>query len=311
MKSLIRVTIATLGVGFAIVIVAFSVFSFLSAARSPKTLGEKNVNSSPQAETQSFYFQDVIVLVTKDNPKLALYLSASRQKANGHISQATQIKYFDGTSWIQDMHNSVINSDQIQPNRIIKSWVVNNDEISQLKFSAKGEVTINELDINFATGTLENEITLQSSIDSSSQLSRAEGTLTINGIPHQAFLAYKKTYFRYSDLYQPNFSGKFGYFWDNQNFYYLQTNTADSTNPLAQSFKLFAIENNTGQVQKSFNVEDNSSETSNEYSIPDINLTSIQFNLLNQDTPDIYVATGIARYLGNTSAVVGIYSIIN
>lgn len=304
--------VATLGIGLAIVIVAFSVFSFLSTTRSTKTFGEKIISPSPPGnDAQSFYLRDVIVLVTKDNPKIALYMSASRQKINSQISQSTQIKYFDGNSWIQDSHNSVIDDNQIQPNRIIKSWVVNNDETSQLKFSAKGEITINDSNINFATGTLENEITLQSSAESSSQLSRAEGTLTVNGIPHQAFLAYKKIYSRNSDLQKPNLNENSGYFWDSQNFYYLQVSKPDNADPLSQSFKLFAVENSAGQIQKSFNLEDKSSETSNEYSVSDIISTSIQFNLLNQDTADISIATGIARYLGNTSAIVGIYSIIN
>lgn len=303
---------ATIGIGLAIVIVAFSVFSFLSSQRTPKTLGKTSISPSPPAtDTQSFYLQDVIVLVTKDNPKLALYMSASRQKFNNQISQSTQIRYFDGSSWTQDKHNSVTNDEQIQPNRIIKSWIVNNDEVSQLKFSAKGEITINDVDINFATGTLENEITLQSSIDSSSQLSRAEGTLTINGIPHQAFLAYKKIYFRNSDLQSPNLAEKSGYFWDNQNFYYLQLNNLKNTNALNQSFKLFAVENSTGQIQKSFNLEDKSSDMSNEYIVSDISVTSIQFNLLNQNSSDVFLATGIAKYLGSTTAIVGIYSMIN
>lgn len=303
---------ATIGIGLAIVIVAFSVFSFLSAQRTPKTLGKASISPSPPAtDTQSFYLQDIIVLVTKDNPKLALYMSASRQKFNNQISQSTQIRYFDGSSWTQDKHNSVISDEQIQPNRIIKSWIVNNDEVSQLKFSAKGEVTINEFDINFATGILENEISLQSSIDSSSQLSRAKGTLTINGIPHQAFLAYKKIYFRNSDLQSPNLAEKSGYFWDNQNFYYLQLNNLKNTNPLNQSFKLFAVENSTGQIQKSFNLEDKSSDISNEYIVSDISATNIQFNLLNQNSSDVFLATGIAKYLGSTTAVVGIYSMIN
>lgn len=304
--------IATLGIGLAITIVAFSVFSFLSAAKTPKTLGEKTINPSPPTDdSNSFYLQDVIVLITKDNPKLALYMSASRQKLNNQISQSTQVNYFDGNSWFQDRHNSVVADELIQPNRIIKSWVVNNDEISQIKFSAKGEITINDIDINFATGTLENEITLQSLAESSSQLSRAEGTLTINDIPHQAFLAYKKIYSRNSDSQKSNLNENSGYFWDSQNFFYIQTSSSDSTDPLNQPFKLFAVENSMSQVQKSFNLEDKSSGASKQYYIPDIISTDIRFNLLNQDTANISIATGMARYLGNTTAIVGIYSMIN
>ena len=224
-------------------------------------------SNNPQVEqdTTKFlpgkhYFDDTIMVVTKDKPQINLVATVTRAEQDTNYAQSTRVSYYDGTNWTRQSASKTSQDSTIVSNNLVKSWSTTIDPSRVLKQTAQGEITINNSSVVFSTGVLENEIGMRSLPGYTKFISNGTGILTVNSVPHQAYILYTRIYSLNAaeiQFYNQQFGVTTDYiaFWDTQgNFYHVDVTSVDKQTPTYQTHQLGIMEDANGAVEKTFSV---------------------------------------------------------
>lgn len=226
------------------------------------------VNETAQNTTQDLsdqhYFEDSVMLIAKENPFISLILSVSRQQQINQYIQNTKVYLFDGTSWKKKSYGESVPDANIKNNFILNQWNETIDKSKVLNESINGEVMVDRHDIQFSTGTLNNEISIRSQPGNTKFMSRGVGTFLIDGKTYQAYVLYTKIYsFNAKDIAFYNdpsivssgLTTDWLAFWDDDGNFY-QIDVADINHPTQSydSHKIGIFEDNNGILAKTFDV---------------------------------------------------------
>jgi hypothetical protein len=220
----------------------------------------------PQDSTKflpgAHYFDDTIMIVTKDTPRINLISSVTRiEQEAGDFAQSSRASYFDGTKWTRTTASNKAPDSAIVSNNLVNNWATTIDPSRVLKQTAQGKITINNTPIFFSTGDLKNEISMRSLPGYTKFISYGLGTLTVNGVTHNAYIAYTRIYsLNASDIqfYNEPFGLTTDYiaFWDSEdNFYHIDKTSVDKPTTKYQTHEIGVFEEKDGAVSKSFTVE--------------------------------------------------------
>lgn len=254
---------------------------------SPST----NVQSNPQKpiiqnepstiqETTKFlpgkhYIDDTVIAVTKDKPNYSIVATVTRQEQDSNYAQNSRVSYFDGNSWVRKLDTKSIPNSTIVSNSLVRNWTTNIDSSRVLKETDNGEININNSTILFSTGPLQNEIGIRSLPGYTKFLSKGDGTLTVNGTQHPAYILYSRIYSLNSSDIQ-FYNQPFGVttdwliFWDTDgNMYHLDATEVSNPTLIYQTHELAILDTSDNSVIKTFqaNVTRDSSTPPNKYTI--------------------------------------------
>lgn len=206
------------------------------------------------------YFDDTIMIVTKDKPQINVVATVTRAEQDNDYAQSTRVSYYDGGNWTRQSASKTSQDSTIVSNNLVKSWNTTIDPSRVLKQTAQGEITINNSSLVFSTGVLQNEIGIRSLPGYTKFISNGTGTLTVNGAAHQAYMLYTRIYSLNAaeiQFYNQPFGVTTDYiaFWDTQgNFYHVDATSVDKQTPTYQTHQLGIIEDTDGAVEKTFSV---------------------------------------------------------
>ncbi|HSW96362.1 MAG TPA: hypothetical protein VLF89_00900 [Candidatus Saccharimonadales bacterium] len=204
------------------------------------------------------YFEDTIMLITKDIPHIVLVATVTRSQQDIDYYQNTRISYYDGNMWTRQSDTKVSSDSAIVANSLIKNWKVEIDPSRVLKQSVQGTTKVNNTDLGFSTNVLQNEISIRSLPGYTKFMSNGNGMLTVNGKTHQAYILYTRIYsLNASDIqfYSQPFGVKTDWiaFWDTQgNFYHIDATQVDNPTRIYQTHKIGVMEDAYGSVSKTF-----------------------------------------------------------
>lgn len=204
------------------------------------------------------YFDDTIMVITKDKPQLSLVATVTRAEQEKDYAQGTRVSYFDGSNWTRLSDAKTISDSAIVSGKLVKSWSTTIDPSRVLKQTAQGEINVNGSSLSFSTGILQNEIGIRSLPGYTKFLSYGTGTLTVNGTAHNAYILYTRIYsLNAADIqfYNQPFGVTTDYlaFWDTQgNFYHVDSTFVDKPTPTYQTHQLGVLEDTQGTVTKTF-----------------------------------------------------------
>ncbi len=222
-------------------------------------------NSQEEQSTTKFlpgkhYFDDTIILITKDKPQINLIASVTRVEQEENYTQATRVSYYDGNSWARKSDSQKTQNTAIVSNSLVKSWNTIIDPSRVLKQTAQGEITINNTSLSFSTGDLQNEIGMRSLPGYTKFMSNGTGTITIDGVMRQVNVLYTRIYSLNAAEIQ-TYNQSLGLatdwvaFWDIQgNFYHIDSTTVDKPTSIYKSHQIGIMEDANGAVTKTFNV---------------------------------------------------------
>lgn len=223
--------------------------------------------NNPQVEQDStkflpgkHYFDDTIMIVTKDKPQINVVATVTRAEQDNNYAQSTRVSYYDGSNWTRQSASKISQDSTIVSNNLVKSWNTTIDPSRVLKQTAQGEITINNSSLVFSTGVLQNEIGIRSLPGYTKFMSNGTGTLTVNGVAHQVYVLYTRIYSLNAaeiQFYNQPFGVTTDYiaFWDTQgNFYHVDATSVDKPTPTYQTHQLGIMEDTNGAVEKTFSV---------------------------------------------------------
>ena len=234
-----------------------------------KPLPTTNTNISPMPQNSTkflpgkHYFDDTVMLITKDKPQITLVATVTRAEQESNYAQDTRVSYYDGNTWTRQSDSATTSDSTIVNGNLVKSWNITIDPSRVLKQTAHGEITINNASLSFSTGVLQNEIGIRSLPGYTKFISNGNGTLVINGVPHQVYVLYTRIYsLNASDIqfYNQPFGVTTDWiaFWDTQgNFYHIDATSVDKPTQIYQTHQLGIMESSNGSVSKTFTVSIN------------------------------------------------------
>lgn len=235
-----------------------------SITTSPIKITDQNIvdPNIPQETTQflpgKFYFDDTIILMSKEKPYKALVATVTRNQKEVNYLQNTRVSYFNGESWSRKSSNKVINDSAIVSSDLVKKWDINVDQSRVLKENISGEVTIDNSTLNFDTGLLTNEVVMRSLPGYTKFLSKGEGTLTVNNVNYPVYILYTRIYSLNASEIQ-FYDTPLGLltdwliFWDNEgNMYHADTTSVDKPTPNYQTHQIGIKETLDGSVTRTF-----------------------------------------------------------
>lgn len=228
-----------------------------------KIIDEKSIDTNTVQETTKFlpgkfYFDDTIVMISKNKPYKVLVATVTRNQKENNYLQNTRVSYFNGNSWLRKGSNKIINDSTIVSSDLVKRWNINIDPSRVLKQSVDGEVTIDNSTLNFNTGLLTNEVVIRSLAGYTKFLSKGDGTLSINGVNYPVYILYTRIYSLNASEIQ-FYDTPFGLltdwlvFWDNEgNMYHVDTTSVDKPTSKYQTHQIGIRETSDGAVMRTF-----------------------------------------------------------
>ena len=237
----------------------------ISAPQDKPEIVNEKIPEIPQDSTKflpgAHYFDDTIMIVTKDTPRINLISSVTRiEQEEGDFAQSTRASYFDGSKWTRTTASNKAPDSAIVSNNLVNNWATTIDPSRVLRQTAQGKITINSTPIFFSTGDLKNEISMRSLPGYTKFISYGSGTITVNGVARNAYVAYTRIYsLNASDIqfYNEPFGLTTDYiaFWDsNDNFYHIDKTSVDRPTPKYQTHEIGVFEDKDGAVRKAFAV---------------------------------------------------------
>lgn len=221
-------------------------------------------SNNPQVTTKflpgKYYSDDTIILVSKEKPQINLVASVTRAEQETNYIQSTRVSYFDGTNWTRHTDNKITQDSSIVSNSLVKSWSVTIDPTRVLKETVQGEISINNSELRFSTGVLQNEISMRSLPGYTKFMSNGTGTLSVNGKSYEVYVLYTRIYsmnageiMQYTQ--ESGLTTDWLAFWDSQgNFYHVDATQVDEPTSIYQAHEIGIIEDAKGAVAKTFNV---------------------------------------------------------
>ena len=237
------------------------------------------------------YFDDTVILVAKDAPHYSIVATAARQEGDSKYAQNFRVSYFNGESWVRKQSAKTSEDAAISTNDLLKEWVTKIDPSRVLKESAMGNIKIENNEIKFSTGVLQNEIAMRSLPGYTKFMSKGKGTLTVNGQNYEAYVLYTRTYsLNAADIqfYDQPFGVTTDWvvFWDtNGNMYHIDSTSVEKPSPIYQTHMIGILDTSDKSIMKTFdlNVSRSNEIPPTKYTInlkSPINQT-LELNLLN------------------------------
>ena len=277
-------------------IVVFSILGSFYSGFFLKDSFIKNDNSDiPKADGNNLipYFNDEIVLISKEEPHYTLVANASRfYNDTGSYTHRQKIFFFDGNEWSSKFSTTESNNLIIANTPTIPVWEINDDPSRVLKQKVKGKTDTGESIIEFDVPLITNELGIRSLAEYTVFRSEAVGEMIINGKKYESNVLYTRTYSYNASIglitlsKDPiGISTNWLAFWDvDGNFYNIDETIVDSkeSDPY-KSHSIAVMKDNNGSVQKSFDLN-LQTKKNNGYNI-DINETlnrSLEIKFINE-----------------------------
>lgn len=248
-------------------IVLFAVVSILVSFYSGFFLKEITLKSKDFSETPRNYmpyFQDEIIIITKDKPRYTLIASTARFTSDNVLYKHRQkIFFFDGTSWQKMASDMYTENTDIKPTSYMPKWEIKDDPSLVLKQSVSGQVDIEKYKISFEVPTITNELGIRSLSNYTIFRSEADAEMTINGVQYDSNVLYTRTYSYNAAIESIAISNPIGIktdwfaFWDeNGNFYNVDETVVDDTKRGEyKSHSIAVFKDSEERVVKSFDNE--------------------------------------------------------
>jgi len=229
-----------------------------SVAETPTPSIIPVVQKPPTLQAGNHYFDDTIILVTKDAPRVNLIASVTRKEQGDNFLENTRVSYFNGSSWVREMNAQTISDATIVGNALIGKWNITFDPSRVLKQDVQGTIQIKNNQLDFSTGTLQNEMVIRSLPGYTKFMSEGSGTIKINGEARSVYVLYTRIYSQNADDIQ-TYSTSLGLtthwvaFWDaNGNFYHIDTTSVDKPTQIYQTHQLAVAKDVDGRIAKVF-----------------------------------------------------------
>lgn len=283
-----------------------------------KDLLKKEIKTAVSGNTANAmvpYFNDEIVIVTKEAPHNTLIAYSSRSsRTQGEYSHNQRIFFFDGKKWEKNSAKATTNSSDIAKTPIFPTWNIKDAPTLVLKQEVAGTAQIDNNKIEFSIPVINNELGIRSMPEYTIFRSEAPSTLTINGKEYESYALYTRVYSYASSIDLIEVSNPVGIntdwvaFWDtNGNFYNIDKTSVDQNyKGEYKSHSIAIYKDNEGKVQKSFDTNVQKKQN-NGYKIDifeKIN-TSLNLDILNTTSKN----TGNSPYTWNTGQIKG--SVVN
>jgi hypothetical protein len=225
----------------------------------PEATGSAGI--STQFLPGKHYFDDTIIMISKDIPHYTIAASIGRSETNNGYTETTRLSYFDGQNWVRKVDSQVTKDSGMEKNALLKQWSIAYDPSRVLKQSVNAEFTLDSTKIAIDTNTLENEIGMRSLPGYTKFMSRSDGILTINGTDLAAYVLYTRIYsLNAADI--QFYDAPLGVttdwiaLWDTDgNFYHIDKTSVQKPTPLYQTHEIAVYENAQHSVTKSFSVK--------------------------------------------------------
>lgn len=263
----------------AIVLIVFGSAGLFFSGYYTKSLftAEKNVNDPSEKPLEiidndsdestlflpgKHYFDDTIILISKNEPHYTLVATANRSETNdAKYIQGTRISFFNGNEWKRITRNDTNPDSGIKNNNLINNWTINFDNSRVLKQKIEGQLNINKTIVEFSTQVMENEIGIRSLPGYTKFMSEGDGTIIINGEPFDSYVLYTRIYSsNSSELFK--YDGSIGLltdwiaFWDNTgNFYHIDSTEVKNPIPNYQTHSIGVVKDPIGNILKTFTVD--------------------------------------------------------
>lgn len=239
-------------------------------ATPPTDISDINGSYAPN----KLFFDDTILLITKDEPHMTVVASADRSQGDNNYKQSSRVSFFDGKEWTRKVTTLTSSDDQIKPNDLIKEWHVTYDQTRVLKQSAKGVILINNNVIRFETNIFSNEMSIRSLPEYTKFMSEGTAIVYINNVSHEAYLLYTRIYsINAAELVA--YDGSFNLttdwvsFWDTAgNFYHVDSTKVIQDVPNYQTHSIAVYKSKNESVKKAF-----ITDISRDDSLPPVNYT--------------------------------------
>lgn len=208
------------------------------------------------------YFDDTIILVSKNEPHYTLVATANRSENNdSKYIQGTRISFFNGNEWKRIVRSDTNPDSGINNNNFIDNWTIDFDKSRVLKQKIDGQLIVNGTVVGFSTKVLENEIGIRSLPGYTKFMSEGDGTITINGESFESYVLYTRIYSsNSSELF--TYDGNIGLFtdwivfWDNEgNFYHVDSTEVKNPIPNYQTHSIGVIKDPIDNILKTFTVK--------------------------------------------------------
>ncbi len=208
-----------------------------------------------------FYFEDTAILMSKTEPRYTIASTVARAEVQDGYTQSARISYFDGSKWVRKIDTLKTKDSAVVTTSLLRKWQITYDPSRVLKQSAIGGFSVNGTTIDFVTGTLANEIGMRSLPGYTKFMSRGEGSLTINGTRHEAFVLYTRIYSSNASAIQfyttpLGVTTDWTAFWDQSgNFYHVDKTSVAKPTEIYQTHEIGVRESSDGNVIKTFKVD--------------------------------------------------------
>jgi len=225
------------------------------------TVTDNIENESSLFQSGKHYFDDTVLLITKDEPHYTLVATVNRtEKEDSSYLQNTRISFFNGIEWKRVLRSDTNTNSAIKNNEFVNDWTINIDKSRVLRQEVSGDLNINDIKVSFDTQTLENEIPIRSLPGYTKFMSENDGILTVDGKQFAAHVLYTRIYSsNSSELF--TYDGNIGLltdwiaFWDNDgNFYHIDSTEVANPVPNYQTHSIGIFKNKIGSVLKTFDV---------------------------------------------------------
>lgn len=205
-----------------------------------------------------FYFEDTIIAITSDTPHTIITATVTRHEKSKTYLQNSRVSYFDGKEWARSLEIGEHDDASIASDALVKQWDIDLDPSLVLQESVKGEVHIQNTKIEFATDTLENEISMRSLPGYTKFMSTGTGKIGINGVFHPAYMVYTRIYsfneetIQFFDSSLKSVTDWIA-FWDTEgNFYHVDSTTVEKPTTKYQTHQIGVYVQNKKTVSKTF-----------------------------------------------------------
>ncbi len=274
--------------------------------------GEGTAQESTKFTAGKFYYDDTIIMVSKNAPHRNIVATVTRVQQDQNYVQNTRVSFHDGSIWRRRITSQATSDSAIVSNNIVKSWNVKVDPSRVLREQVEGSLEIDAVSISFNSGPLQNELSIRSLPGYTKFMSQGMGTLTVDGVPYESYVLYTRIYSqnaREMQFYNQPFGVKTDWlaFWDQEgHFYHVDVTNVDNPTPTYQTHQIGIHADQNKTVSKTFNVgvERDSSNPPKNYTIQlrdplNISLSLERTNELNKDTSGSFT-----WYLGNVEGKV-------
>ncbi len=278
-KKTVIVIIALLLCGFVATFISGFYLSDVFSREKPTAVIQNELNPSPTEtpteandileeiqESTNFipgmnFFDDTIMLVSKQEPHISLIATATRHQNEQGYTQNTRVSYFNGNDWARKLAQNATSDSAIVSNALFKRWEIDINKSRVLKQRVDGEILIGGDALAFSTSELENEIGMRSLPGYTKFMSNGSGTLKVNGNNLAVHVLYTRIYsLNSADIQfynQPlGLTTDWVAFWDNQgNFYHIDNTQVDRPTPIYESHQIGVLKSADSSVLKSFSLE--------------------------------------------------------